>query len=134
MTKGAIVGIVIALAVVVVGAGIYFVLPREKGEVIIDGTASVYLDTKEYLRDLEAGQAIHIYVKVDQHPADVSEAWSVDLSVKDPQEQVVFDSGDMFEGEYSFDFTVTSSGTHTFEIVNYGDYSASVRIKVTIKS
>lgn len=130
--RDVIIAIVIVLAVV--GAGVYLALPREQGgQVIIDDTISVYLDPKEYPRELEAGQVIHVYAKVDQHPADVNEAWSVILSVKDPQGNVVFNSGDMFEwvGEYSFDFTINSSGTHTFEIVNYGDYLANVRIKVT---
>lgn len=131
--KGAIVGIAIALAIGVAGA--YLLLPKEQGEqVIIDETASVYLDPKQYSRELEAGQVIHVYAKVDQYPADVYEAWPVVLSVKDPQGQVVFDSGDMFEwdGGYSFDFTITSSGAHTFEIESFGDYPAEVRIKVTI--
>jgi hypothetical protein len=131
--KGTIVGIIAAVLIIVVVA--YFVM-RPKEQVILDETASVYLDTKEYQRELKAGQIIHVTVTVDQSYADVRNAYSLVLSVKNPRGQTVLDSGDMFEtgGEYSFDLTVTSSGIHTFEIVNYGDYPDKVWIKATVKS
>ena len=114
----------IFIVVAVIGGIVLpFLTPKEQA--IIDTTTSVW-ESKEYSERLEAGQVIHVSVDVISNGPIVVSIWNDDTWDTLWESDFIYDA--------SLDLTVTSSGVYIFEIVNFGDGSARVRIKVTIKS
>ena len=119
--KEAIVGIIVV--VLIIAAAASMLLPKE--QVIIDTTAFVS-ESREYSKELEGGQVIHVDLEVVSGEPVTFTIWNDDTG----QTLKEMDS----VTKTSFDLSIPSDGTHIFEIVNWGDTAARVRIKVAIKS
>jgi len=71
--KGAVIGIIV-VALIIAGIA-YLMLPKE--QVIIDTTAFV-LESKEYSRELKAGQIIHVDLEVVEGEPVTFTIWNDD--------------------------------------------------------
>ena len=113
--------IAVVLIVVGVGVGVYLALPKE--QVVIDTTTFVS-EERHYPAELKAGQVIHVDIEVIEGGPVVVSVWN------DSTAEELMESDFIYN--ISRDLTVVSNGTHIFEIVNFGDGIAKVRIRAVI--